>query len=156
MINITIEQAVTDFYAIYKHDKAGGIALVKEYVKQYDLPAIELVVANQREVAANMKTETNIFSPMKSAFYMLTLLGVGANIIILGNNPFIYFVLFISLFIPIWDSYSMAQKYFAHKHFADVIEAEMPFFREYAKQAAQQKIDELLAEKEGTKADLFN
>ena len=156
MINISMEQAVTEFHAVYKQNQDSGIALVKEYMKQYDLPAIELVVSNQREIAKNMRAETHIFSPMKSAFYMLVLLGVAANVKIMDNDPFIYVILFIAMFVPVWDSYSMAQKYNAHKQFADVIEAEMPFFREYAEQSAQQKIEQLLAEQEGSKADLFN
>lgn len=144
MKNISIDQAVVDFYNVYKQDKRGGVALVKEYMKQYDITAIDLIITNQREIAKNLKTESHVFSPMKSAFYMLVLLGIGANILMMDNNIFIYCVLFVALWVPIWDSYGMAQKHTAHKQFADVVEAEIPFFREYSKEAKRLKIDAML------------
>ena len=156
MNTLTMEHVVTDFYDVYKKDRVGGITLVKEYIKQYDLPAIELIIANQREIARNMKIESHVFSPMKSAFYMLVVLGIAANAIKMENNVFIYTVLFVALFIPIWDSHGMGQKYIAHKLFADIIEAEMPYFREYSKEANHQKIEKMLNEQKGTNKDLFS
>jgi len=146
MKHISMDQAVTDFHSVYREDKIGGVALVKEYVKHYDLQTIQLIIVNQRQLALNMKKESNIFSPMKIAFFLLVIMGAFANYFMMQNAIFIYTILFIAIFIPIWDSHSMATRHVAHRQFADVLEAEVPFFREYSKAVKSQKVSKLLDE----------
>jgi hypothetical protein len=153
MNKISMIQAVTDFHSVYKVDKKGGTALVKEYVKDCDLTTIRLIITNQRQMALDMKKESHIFSPMKLAFFLLVVMGGVANAFMMQNATFIYAILFVALFMPFWDSYSMVDRYMAHKLFADVLEAEIPFFREYSKAMQEQKVSNMLDESGSSKFD---
>lgn len=147
---------VADFYALYREDENLGITMVKEYVKNYDIPEIELIVYNQREVARNMKDEANILSPMKLAFFMLLAVACVANYVMMGSNTWVYVMLFFALFIPAMDSHSMAQKYLAHKVFADIIESEMAFFKDYRALVEEREIEKMTEERnKKTKSELF-
>ena len=143
-MHIPLEQAVTEFYEIYRKDKVAARSLVKEYCRHFDLNQIDLILENLRTMARGYAEEARMVSPVKISIFLLIALGFAANGLRFEHNIIVYLILCLASIVPFWDSSSYSKKSYGYSIFADVVESEASVFRDVCKHKNERDLDSLL------------
>lgn len=129
-----IPAILSEYTELRKVSLDGANAFLRQAIsKNYELSQIQLICESQRTLANTYLKDSRLYSPLKLMFFFLLALSCYPVHVAFNDNPVFYVVIFIASFFPLLDSYNMWGLFKRHVNFADAIEYNMSYFREYFK-----------------------